>query len=288
MTSLEPAFARELWMLFEPVHACIYFARESRREYDAAGLKGGWMGYFASRSAAMGAVAPEVVIATFYNFHPKMVRRAIPDAWSFSSPSRVLEARYKAADEILSRLLDESVPSADVARAGELMMEAVGFCRPEGRPLFAATRAVPEPSDAHLRLWHAATCMREFRGDGHVAMLVANDVDGCEAHVLMAAQGRFSPEMQQPARGWSEQEWEAARQRLVDRGLLDASGNLTSGGVALHHGIEEGTDRLALEPFLVLGPTASLELRDRLSGIAARTAATIPYPNAMGLPPLGS
>ena len=34
---------------------------------------------------------PEVVTATFYNFAPAMVGRAIPDAWRFASPERVLE-----------------------------------------------------------------------------------------------------------------------------------------------------------------------------------------------------
>ena len=97
--------AHEMRRVLEPYHSVVYFAPEVRDLYREAGLKGYWMGYFASRSAPMGAVGSETVLATFHNFAPTMVRRAIPDAWSFSSPERVLEARLRVADASLRRLL---------------------------------------------------------------------------------------------------------------------------------------------------------------------------------------
>ena len=75
------------WTLFEPIHAIVYFAPEARPTYKAAGLRGGWMGYFASRSAAMGAVNAEVVTAVFHNFQPAMVARAIPTRGDIPPPS---------------------------------------------------------------------------------------------------------------------------------------------------------------------------------------------------------
>ncbi len=80
----DPATARRMWQALETLHSTVYFAPEPRDAYRRAGLRGGWMGYFASRSAAMGPVPAEVVVATFYNFHPGMVHRAIPDAWGFA------------------------------------------------------------------------------------------------------------------------------------------------------------------------------------------------------------
>ena len=44
--------ARRLWALVEAYHAVVYFAPEKVAAYREAGLKGGWMGYFASRAAA--------------------------------------------------------------------------------------------------------------------------------------------------------------------------------------------------------------------------------------------
>ena len=80
-----PGTARRMWRALETLHMTVYFNPEPRDAYRRAGLRGGWMGYFASRAAAMGPVPAEVVMATFYNFHPRMVRRAIPDAWGFAS-----------------------------------------------------------------------------------------------------------------------------------------------------------------------------------------------------------
>lgn len=61
---------RQIWQLLEPYHAVVYFDPDAKATFEAVGLKGGWMGYFASRAAPLGAVPPGVVIATFYNFHP--------------------------------------------------------------------------------------------------------------------------------------------------------------------------------------------------------------------------
>src|SRR2546423_14490091 len=120
---LELSSARTAWRVFEPYHAMIYFAPEAREAYAAAGLKGFWMGYFASRAAPLGAVPASVVTATFFNFHPRMVTRAIPDAWRFSSPERVLQARYQAADAALRRLLGAKVDSIEVVEAAGLAKE---------------------------------------------------------------------------------------------------------------------------------------------------------------------
>ncbi len=286
MSLLEPEMARRLWWRFEPIHASIYFSFEAREEFDAAGLKGGWMGYFASRSAPMGAVGPEVVTATFYNFHPKMVQRAIPDAWSFSTPERVVEARFTAADRILGRLLADVEP-VRISRAAELMEQASGACTPEGRPLYAATASVRPADKPHLLLWHAATCLREYRGDGHVALLLQNSIDGCEAHVLMAAEGKVDPAMQRANRGWSEEEWDAAAARLHERGLIDdETTSLTEEGRRLRNEIEDGTDRLALVPFESIGADGCDELISLLEPLADSVAGGgLPFPNPMGLPP---
>ena len=97
-----PGTARRMWRALETLHMTVYFNPEPRDAYRRAGLRGGWMGYFASRAAAMGPVPAEVVMATFYNFHPRMVRRAIPDAWGFAPPDKVLEARFGGAGAALT------------------------------------------------------------------------------------------------------------------------------------------------------------------------------------------
>jgi hypothetical protein len=282
---MEPEVARRLWRRIEPYHAVVYFASERKERYDALGLKGGWMGYFASRSAAMGPVPPEVVIATFYNFNPGMVRRAIPDAWNYSSPEAVLAARYAIVDSVLRRLLDREIHGDDVKIASELARRAAEASPMDGRPLFAAHAGLEWPSDAHLALWHATTLLREFRGDGHVIALVAHQIGGLEAHVLSAAAGATPAEMLREFRRWSEDDWSAAEDGLRSRGLLDASGALTTDGKRLHTDIEAMTDRLAMPSFEALGPDDTAELERRLSPLVAliHRGAGIDYPNPIGL-----
>jgi hypothetical protein len=277
---------RTIWLSLEAYHAIVYFAPEVREQYPAAGLKGQWMGYFATRAAAMGPVSPEVVIATFYNFHPSMVRRAIPDAWTLSSPERVLQARYAVADGALRRQLGDNVASESVREAAELARAAALEADLVGRALFAGHAALPWPDEPHMVLWHAATLLREHRGDGHVACLVEANVDGCEAHVLQAARGVIDPVAQRAFRGWSEEEWAVAEERLRARGWLDSEAMFTETGRAVRDSIEDRTDELAADPYDALGNERCDQLTRTLQNVAAMmSGGAIPFPNPMGLQP---
>jgi hypothetical protein len=279
---VEQAVARRMWMATEPVHALVYFAPEVRTAFDDAGLKGFWMGYFAGRAAPMGAVSAEVVTATFFNFHPAMVARAIPDAWQRASPEAVLVARLTGVAAAMAPLVD-GVDLATAALLGRRAAEAVEIA---GRPLAAANAALAWPDEPVLALWQATSVLREYRGDGHVAALVTEDVDGCEAHVLVAASGAVPADALRAARGWSEEDWAGAADRLVSRGLLDAAGGLTERGTQLRAHVERRTDELALAPWAALGDDGCHRLEAALEVVLTRIAAsqTIPYPNPMGLP----
>ncbi|MGH9017679.1 MAG: SCO6745 family protein [Acidimicrobiales bacterium] len=284
----EETAARRMWQVFEPVHAVTYFAAECDEEYRAGGLKGFWMGYFAGRAAPMGAVAPAVATATFYNFAPKMAARALPDAWAFAAPSTVLDARLAGVDRAFDRVFGSGRGHADVVAAAALARRAAESVTVVGRPLAAANADLPWPDDPMLALWQATTVLREHRGDGHVAALVDAELDGCEAHVSMAGTGAVTREVLQPARGWSDEEWAAAEAALVDRGWVEGAGStaLTAEGAAARRRIEEATDRMAEEPWRRLGPEATDELRRRLEPLVARIAGLglIPPVNPIGLP----
>jgi len=288
-----PRTARAMWKLFEPVHAVTYFAEECIEEFGAAGLKGFWMGYFAGRSAPMGAVAPAVVDATFFSFNPDRVKRALPDAWSFAAPDRVLDARLAGVDRALRRILDSDaggqgpgVDDADVARAAALARGAVEGLTVDGRPLAAANAALDWPQEPHLALWQAATVLREHRGDGHVVALAAAGLDGRQALVTMAATGAVPRAMLQAARGWDDDAWEASADMLVERGWLDEDGTQTPSGAAARREIEDLTDLLAAEPWERLGDDGTEALRAVLTPLASAIAATgaVPVPNPIGLP----
>ena len=277
---MEPKLARYIWQLIEPYHALVYFSPNAIEICERAGLKGGWMGYFAGRSGAMGAVGAEVVIATFYNFHPDMVRRAIPDAWRYSSPEKALAAREEIADTTIRMLLGDEPTVGD---APDILTRVVEAGEPAGRPLFAANAQLERPRQRHLHLWWACTALREHRGDGHVACLTRAGLGGLEAHVLAAAVGAVKPSTMLKFRGWSEDQWTAASDRLRSRGLLDESGGLTQAGATLKQQIEDDTDGLAAQPFGVLSDAEIAHLVSTLEVLTAPLVALTIYPNPMGL-----
>lgn len=257
---MEPVLARKMWRTLEPYHGLVYFTPEATAVYAELGVEGQG-GYFASRAAAMGPVPAEVVVATFFNFDPRLVHEAIPMAWNRASPERWTEARLVAVDRALRGILGEELDSSDLAEAAELARIASDGCTPQGRPLYAAHAALPWPEAPHLVLWHAITLLREFRGDGHVACLVADGFDGCQALVMHAATGEVGAAALAGTRGWSEGAWQRAVSALADRGLVTADGELTEAGQAHRHAIEDRTDELAMAPWSYLGQERSDRLR---------------------------
>ena len=287
-TSTGEPVARRLWRVYEPIHAVVYFAPESAEAYQRLGLRGGWMGYFASRSAALGPAPAGLVTAVFYNFHPAMVARAIPDAWQYAAPADVVAARLDATSAALRRLLPEAMGSPELAEAAGLAREAAESAAMAGRPLYGALRSVPWPADPLPALWHATTLLREHRGDGHVAALTAAGLDGCEAHVSLAALGSVPREVLQQNRRWSDEEWEAAATRLQERGWLNPDGTATEAGTAGRAALEATTDELAAEPWRALGPERTGRLHDLLLPLARAVVAGqgVPMPNPVGVPPV--
>ncbi|MBW3618925.1 MAG: hypothetical protein KY461_01660 [Actinobacteria bacterium] len=279
----ETAYARRVWQLLETLHAVTYFADEAREANRAVGLRGFWMGYFASRAAPLGHVDAAVVTATFANFHPAMVARAIPDAWTFAPPATVVAARAPAAAAALRRAAPDVEDAA--RRALPLLARVVGAASSAGRPLFAANRAVAAPTDPVAALWQAATSLREHRGDGHVACLVGAGLSGCGIHVLFAADVGVPPALLRDNRGWSDDDWAAATMTLQARGLL-AGGRVTAAGGQLRAAVEARTDDLAGAPYALLADDERAELLTVLARPARAVAAAgvIPFPNPMGLP----
>lgn len=242
-----PALARQFYDRFEPIHALTYFAPEVRAGMDGLGYRGFWMGYFAARSAPLGAVPPEVVTAVFYNFAPGRVAKSLPAAWEIAGPDQALRARQHATVAALHRC--GVTEDENLCTAAELAVRVARMAPVDGRALFAANVALPVPPDPVAALWHATTLLREHRGDGHVAALVAAGISGRESNVFHTAASAVSEEFMKRSRHYDDNEWEACHQSLADRGLLDSGGTLTPDGRELKDQLETTTDALALRAF---------------------------------------
>ncbi|MCU1365546.1 MAG: hypothetical protein JWN39_1185 [Ilumatobacteraceae bacterium] len=256
--------ARKTWRSMEVVHGMIYFTPDAPPAYAAVGITKSRPGYFISRVAAMGAVPAEVVIATFYNFHPNLVRHSMENAWSLTSPAAMLTARLNAVDCSLRRAFGQEVlDSVELAEAAGLTQRAamVACEHPEGRPLFAAHASLPWPTEPHLALWHGQTLLREYRGDAHLAALTLEGLSGLEALITHGASGDVPAAVLQASRSWTDDEWAAGIEGLAARGLVDAEGAFTDAGRAQRQAIEDATDRAAMAPYVALGDDAALTLR---------------------------
>ena len=260
---IDPVVARKTWRTLEPIHGFVYFSPDAEPAYTAAGLKPGRMGYFASRSASMGAVPADVVIATFFNFHHGLVRSVIPEAWSLASPADVLDARLRIADQGLRRMLGDGVGSPGLAEAASLARTAaeVACERPEGRPLFAGHASLPWPDEPHLVLWHAQTLLREYRGDAHVAALLLDGLTGLEALVCHAASGDVPADTLRTTRAYSSDEWAAAVDALAGRGIVNGDGTFTDEGRRRRDEVERRTDAQSVAPYDAIGEDGCDRLR---------------------------
>ncbi|MFD4509370.1 MarR family transcriptional regulator [Streptomyces sp. NPDC058457] len=276
--------ARDLWRLLEPIHAVVYFAPEPLEEFRAAGYRGFWMGYFAGRAAPLGSAGADVVHALFYNFAHARVSRALPAAWGFAPPNEALQARVRGSVRALRRALGPAADGAEVARAAELATRAARSAPLEGRALFAANRSLSVPQEPLAQLWHAATLLREHRGDGHVAALLAAGIGGRESHVLHATASGIPRDVYGPARDFDAVEWTSRHDALEQRGLLEDN-RLSRRGHQLKDRIEERTDQLAATAYdtLTTGETDELTRLLRPLTHAVVREGDIPLDNPMGL-----
>ncbi|MEV7567780.1 SCO6745 family protein [Streptomyces tanashiensis] len=285
--AVDTARVRQMWHLLEPLHALLYYAPEAFDEAAALGhdTTERWPSYFAWRAAPLGATGPVRVASAFYSFSPAMVARYVPAAWETAAPADVLAARLRAVDRAYRSVLgEEAVTGPELAEAAALARRAAGEARTEGRPLAAANAELPWPEAPHLVLWQAATILREHRGDGHLAALLAAGLDPAEALVSFAAIGA-APEPVFGSRGWTVAEWAGARARLTARGLLDAEGGPTEGGRALRAEVERHTDELAAAPWAALGPEDTARLAELLGGpwLAVIGSGLLPADNTLGI-----
>lgn len=263
------------WRSVETLNNYVYLVPEAAKHYASVGLKGAWMGYFASRAAPLGAASPELVVATFHGFAPRLVHRALPDAWGFATPAEVHRARLELATGVLGR----AVTGDQVAPLADALAEIVGGLDLAGKPLAAAHASLEQPADDLERFWLADAVLREFRGDCHVAVLVTHGLNGVDANVLNVAAGRTFPQ-QQALRGWTDDEWAAGQDRLRERGWLDSDGTITPLGTDVRTELEDATDRTCLGGMSAEAVARATEITDDMRDVARALRASLTVPPA--------
>ncbi|MBV8985947.1 MAG: hypothetical protein JO248_16060 [Acidimicrobiia bacterium] len=264
--------SRRLRDLIEPLAANVYFAPEAQENYKALGLSY-IPSYFRSRSACMGDVVGEMVVAAFGVFNPAIVLPAIEEGRKVSVDD-ILHARQRGAIAALQRILD-GVPDG-AARATELLRRAGDACTCEGHAIYAGLRSLGFPGDPMGDLWRAADLLREHRGDSHIIAWTSHDVDAVEVTLLTELWWRMPLKSYVATRGWTPEEIDAGIARLIERGLIEG-GEFTTAGEQVRASIEESTDRQERRVVEALGNDAD-ELLDILEPWAKAIVASGGYP----------
>jgi hypothetical protein len=267
-----------MFELVEPIGVIPYMADEPNEAMFALGFTNYWDTYFAGRAAPLGLVPAEVVDALFYNFAPGEVARHIPKVWDTTTPDAAIAARQVGCARALRRILGDRVDAAAFARATGLLLKAATSAPFEGRPMYAALRAIPVPDDTVGRLFHAASLLREHRGDGHITALMSEGIGGLEAHVLLAL------DMDMPADKFGRihhlpgVQIAAVIDGMRRRGLIREDGWLSEEGRAVKQRVEALTDDLAAPPYESLEPEELDELMTTLEQLAPPLLAAQDFP----------
>jgi len=266
------AKVHRMFELVEPI-ATVTFSAVPNEAFLALGMRNYWDGYFAGRAAPLGTAPAEVVHAVFYNFADGEVARHIPWVWGKITPREAIAVREQGSAAALRQMLGGLADSPALARVAERATRAAVSAPTEGRVLYAGLRALDVPAEPVARLWHAATLLREHRGDGHNAALLAHGIGGTEAHVLLAISLGMRAEEFGRVHHLPKARLAAVVDGLRGRGLVDAAGGFTDAGREIRQRIEARTDELAATAYDVLGADELDELIAGLEPFAAAVAA---------------
>lgn len=242
--------ARRLAAIAEPVIGQVYFSPESHRAYESLGFApspGEARGvalpdgpaYFTSRGSALGQVSGELVASAFAVFNPAVVIPCVDFGWTVTDAPTIAAARTAGAVGQLRRILGDAPP--DLARATELLARAAAPLRVEGRPLYAGTLALGWPDEPWGDLFHAGDLLRECRGDCHTAAWITAGFDATEIGLLSELFLGLPLRTYVRSRAWSNDELDAAEERLIARGLV-ADGGFTEAGRLAREAVERATD----------------------------------------------
>lgn len=264
--------ARALGGALEPFVGQVYFSRECHERYVALGFAASpgemngvampeMVSYFTSRGSLMGQVPGELVAAAFAVFNPVVVVPAVTAGWAITDAKSVCAARRDGAVAQLQRILGSNPAGVDEAR--RVLQRAVSVLRPEGRPLFAGTLSQSVPDDALAACWHYGDMLREFRGDAHTAAWISAGFDATEIGLMTELFWGLPLKSYSRTRGWSEDDYRAAIDRLESRGLI-GDGAFTDAGRAAREGVERATDAQMTVALEAMGDDL-----DRLLGLLA-------------------
>ncbi len=228
----------------------IYWDPRGIEGYAALGVPNGTGYYVTTRAGRLGDAGADVVTAAYFSIHPDFVRASYDLLAEHATPTDAVRVR----DDAVVTGLRDHVPGIcdELAAMSGSLWEAADSLPLSGRPLFAAQLRHRRPDEPLLDAWLAVNCIREWRGDTHWAIQIADGLTGTEAGVLDGAWRSYGEDWLPRSRGADDAALTEAYEGLARRGFAQ-DGVVTEAGIAHRQELEDRLDDLTAAAWRHLG-----------------------------------
>jgi hypothetical protein len=223
--------------------------------------------YVATRAAPLADAGNAAVVAAFYSISPPFISLCLDQCREHTTFAEAAAARDAAVVAGLRAYVPEICDG--LAAMADPLWEAADALPIAGRVLSAAHRGWPRPDDPLLSAWLAVNCIREWRGDTHWALLIAEDIGQVEAGILHGAWMHYADDWLPRSRGADDAQLSVAFTELERRGLA-TDGAVDDRGIRYRQELEDRLDRLASTAWQTLGEEGTRRFLDLVEPVGAR------------------
>lgn len=233
--------------------------------YAALGVPDGTGYYIATRAASIAPAGDDVVVATFGSIHPGFISICL----DLCRQHTTFEDAARVRDDAAVHGLRSYVPDVcdELASMAGPLWAAADSLPLEGRPLFASLLRRRREDDPLLSAWLAVNCIREWRGDTHWAIHVAEGIDKTMAMLLDAAWRGHDDDWLPRSRGADDEAIERALAALGARGFAE-DGRVDESGVAFRQSLEDRLDDLCTPGWQALGEERTRQLVELVAPVS--------------------
>lgn len=245
----------------------IYWDPTAVANYAALGVPEGIGYYIATRGASLGDAGDDVVIAAFYSIHPDFVRFGLDQCRQHTT----FEDAARARDDAVVAGLRTYVPELcdGLAEMAPQLWDAADALPLAGHVLYASLLRRRRDDDPLLSAWLAVNCIREWRGDTHWAIQIAEGIGPTEAGILDGAWRGYDGDWLPRSRGADDQMLAEAFAELARKDLA-VGDSVTSAGIDYRQSLEDRLDRLTEPAWRQLGEAGTRRFLELVEPVGQR------------------
>ena len=231
--------------------------------------------YIATRGASLAGAGNEAVAAAFYSINPSFVSVCLDNCRAATTFEQAALARDRGVVEGLHTHVPEICDG--LAELADPLWAAADTLPMSGRVLAASLRERARPDDPLLSAWLAVNCIREWRGDTHWAIQLAEGLGQVAVGILDGAARGYADDWLPRSRGADDAALAHAFAELEARGLA-VDGAVTAAGLDDKLDLEIRLDRLSSPAWRSLGAGATARFLDLVEPVGDRLVARIAAP----------